>query len=111
VGCICLGAWLFQVLLRRWIGGSYVRQIVIVVRFAFRNSWAVGTGESCGLLSDPDSPVNLIRTDAVFAVHDLPHSYQPLVQTYRNSSMMVPVFRVNCGALCFSGNASGCTSP
>src|ERR1039458_8298695 len=33
----------------------------------------------CRLLCDPDGPVNFIAADPVLAVHDLPHSREPLV--------------------------------
>ena len=36
--------------------------------------------EPCRLLSDPESAVNLIRTDAAFAVHNEPNSGQPLIK-------------------------------
>jgi hypothetical protein len=37
--------------------------------------------EPCSLLSHADSAVNFVRGNAVLAIHDLPHSHQPLTQT------------------------------
>src|SRR5713226_8182314 len=34
----------------------------------------------CGLLSDPNGPAYFIGANAIFAIHDLPHGHQPLVQ-------------------------------
>ena len=39
--------------------------------------------EPCGFLRHADSAVNLVGTDAVLAVHNLPHGEQPLVQAER----------------------------
>jgi hypothetical protein len=39
--------------------------------------------EPSGLLSDANGPVNLIAADSIFAVHNLPHGRQPLVQADR----------------------------
>jgi len=39
--------------------------------------------EPCGFLSDADSAVNFVGTDAVLAVHNLPHRHQPIVQADR----------------------------
>src|ERR1039458_4893968 len=39
--------------------------------------------EPSRLLSDPDGPVNLVGTDAVLGVHNLPHRHEPLVQVDR----------------------------
>ena len=37
--------------------------------------------EPRGFLSDTDGPVNFIRTDAVLAVHNLPHAVSHFVET------------------------------
>jgi hypothetical protein len=39
--------------------------------------------EPCGFLSHPDCAVDFVGTHTVFAIDNLPHSSQPLVQTER----------------------------
>src|ERR1700683_2222029 len=39
--------------------------------------------EPCSLLCYTDGAVNLVGTNAIFAVHDLPHCREPFVQTER----------------------------
>jgi hypothetical protein len=39
--------------------------------------------EPSGFLRDLDSPVDLVRTHAIFEVHNLPHGKHPLIQTQR----------------------------
>jgi hypothetical protein len=46
--------------------------------------------EPCRLLSDPESAVNLIGTDAAFAVHNEPNSGQPLIKPDGGILKMVP---------------------
>src|ERR1022692_289468 len=54
--------------------------------------------EPCRLLGNADGPVNFVRTDTVFAVHNLPHGREPLVQTDGGIFITVPTLTENCAA-------------